>query len=435
MIGTERRGPPGLPLIGNMFGMLGSPVEYIKKVSHDFDGLAQVRVPGQTMWVVSHPTAVKYVLQDRYKNFVRGAALDILDPVFGQGLATSDGDHWRQHRRMMQPAFHKERMGRLVSEMQEEIAAAFAAMPARATVDLRETMMSVTQRVVLRTMFGASLGADEERMQRALATVERHLARHAFDVMPRPLWLPSPDNVAYKRAAQALDAIVFRMIEERQNGKERRGDLLDMLLEARDPESGDAMSRQALRDEAMTIFLAGHETTANTLSWALARLSGDDQAKARVEAEARSGTAAQACVYSRAVLDETLRLYPPAWIFAREAVEDDVILDQQIAKKSLVLISAFAAHRRPDVFPDPERFLPDRFLGNPERPAFSYFPFGGGPHLCIGNHFALAEALLVLQELFASFDVQIAPADHVRPMPAMTLGLSEPVAMTLVRRR
>lgn len=422
------RGPKGLPLLGNVASMLGSPVDFMTAVSARFDGLAEVRVPGKTIWVVSHPQAVKRVLQDRNKNYVRGGALELIEPVFGRGLATSDGEHWMKHRRMMQPAFHKDRMQRLVTEMDSEISDAVAELPA--ACDLRDTMVKITQRVVVRTMFGTGLGADAQRWCDALLTIENHIANHAFDMVPRPSWLPTRGNLAYKRAIKVLDTLVYRLMKrDAQNG-----DLLDLLQSATDPDApGEKMPPEDIRDEVMTIFIAGHETTANTLAFALYRLGRDPEALAKVRAEVRAASDASpaALPYTRAVIDETLRLYPPAWIFAREAVEDDTIFDQTIKKGSLVLLCPYATHRRTDVFPDPETFRPERFLGQNERPPFSYFPFGGGPHLCIGNHFAMAEALLVLARLFRRFDVRVGAERELKPVPAMTLGLNEHVTMQL----
>jgi cytochrome P450 len=297
-------------------------------------------------------------------------------------------------------------------------------------MNLVDEMMHLTQRIIVRTMFSTDLGAAADIVNRTWPIINQRIGE-TFWATKLETRLPLPANRRFRRALGELEAVVYRIIGERRQSGRDEPDLLSMFLSARDEETGERMTDRHLRDEVMTMLLAGHETTSLALSWTYYLLWQHPDVERRVAEEAervlgsrRAGFAdAERLVYTRMVLDEALRLYPPAWGFSRLSLGDDRLGGYRIPKGSIVFLIPFVVHRRPRLWPDPERFDPGRFASElaAERPRFAYFPFGGGPRQCIGNQFAIVEALLILATVARKYRIALTPGQHVAPDPLITL--------------
>jgi cytochrome P450 len=356
--------------------------------------------------------------------------------VLGNGLLTSEGDFWRRQRRIAQPAFHKERIaafGDVMVRAAEDTARAWTAVAkSGGTLDVAAEMMRLTLRIAGETLLSSDVTGHAAVVGDAVSLLLREANRRILQPIEVPLRVPTPNNRRVLRVLSELDAIVFRMIEDRRRMTGGRpSDLLTMLMEARDEETGEGMTDKQLRDEVLTIFLAGHETTANALSWTFYLLSLHPEVARRTSAELADvlgGRAPQVAdlgrlVYTTAVLKEAMRLFPPAWIVGRRAVEDDTIDGYDIPRDSIVFVSPWLTHRHPAFWQNPEGFDPERFL--PERAAtihrYAYFPFGAGPRLCIGQGFAMIEAVLLLATLAQRIRLDLVPGHRVVPHPSITL--------------
>jgi cytochrome P450 len=415
--------------------------------ARDYGDVAMLDFGLQQFLLVSHPDGLKHVLHDNLRNYVK--CYDVVKPLLGQGLVTSEGDLWRGQRRLMQPAFHRERIRGFVETMTGDASAMLdrwaQAHRAGAPVDVADAAMRLTQSIIVKTMFsegGLGTAEEEERVHQAFTVTLEYFTYLMFPRLRFPGWVPTPTNRRFQRAIQTLEEVVYRLIAERRRaGPDGRTDLLSMLVHARDEETSAGMSDRQVRDEVMTIFLAGHETTATTLAWAWYQLSLHPEVAQRLEAEVdqvlqgRVPTAEDVphLPYTRMVVDETLRLYPAAWMFARAAVGEDQVGGYRVAPGQMLMISPYVLHRRPDLWPNPEAFDPLRFT--PEhalhRHKYAYLPFSGGPRVCIGNTFAQMEATLVLAMAAQRFRLHLVPGRPVRAEPTSTLRPRPGVWMTV----
>lgn len=395
--------------------------------------LVQIRLGIQRVILVNHPRDINQVLVAEQRAFSKGRGGEVLkEGLLGEGLLTSEGAMHLRQRRLMQPAFHRERVAVYAEVMARDAGRLAAEWTAGALVDVHEAMMRLTRDIAGETLFGLRVGEDPGGIEEALDLWQK-LARISFlplgflfDRLPFPL-------VIRAHAARArLNTWLNETIRERRADGVDRGDLMSMLLQAQDPE-GDhgGMSDQQLRDEMVTLLLAGHETTAVALSWAWYLLSQHPDVEAKLQAEldevlaGRPPTAADVprLSYTRMVFAETMRLYPPAWGLDRKPVRHVQIGDYLIPKGSLVVVSPYLVHRDPRWYPDPERFDPERWRPEAvvERPKFSYFPFGGGTRMCIGEQFAWMEGILVLATIAQRWRLRHDPAHVVAMDPLITL--------------
>jgi cytochrome P450 len=396
--------------------------------------------PRGEAYVVTHPDGIRRVLLDNQPNYSkRTPGFDSLRLFLGQGLLTSEGDFWRKHRRIAQPAFHHRNLqafGTIMQQAGESLADRWEARAAKGeSFDVARDMLQVTLSIVGRCLFSTDPDAQSSAIGRHLDVMLERFIRRITSPMVLPLSWPTAGNRRIRFAIDELHRIVDEIVAQRRIAPvsdDRPTDLLDMLMAAEDAETGTRMSDRQLRDEVLTLLLAGHETTAATLGWAWWLLACHPDIDLRlgeqlaalgdgpIDAEALG----RVPLVSR-VVHEAMRLYPPAWIIARRAEASDRILDVTIPRDRLVIITPYATHRRPDLFRDPERFDPDRFDGASGPSAtfdrFAYFPFGGGPRICIGNGFALMEAQILLATLRRRFRLQVAPGAVVEPMPLLTL--------------
>jgi cytochrome P450 len=429
----------GLPVVGNIPAMARDPVGCLLRVVREHGPLVRLRFGSGGPIVVAHPEDLEHVLQTHNRRYIRGHTVDLIRPMLGNGLPLSDGAFWLRQRRTMQPLFARPRIASLVPRLVATSRRYLDELRPGQALVTHDLMMRITRDVIVDTMFSSSLGSDVAALDGALATVERHVARYGFIPLRMPSWLP--DQVRFRRAIATLDGLVYGLIAQRRAEPAREAgqarDLLDALLHARDPETGQGMSEVELRDEVINIFFAGHETTANLLTFAVLQLSLHPEVEARVRDEVDAvlgGREPEAADVPKlevldATLRETLRLYPAAWIFARQAAEDDELRGHPIPKDTPVMLVPYATHRLPEHWPDPERFDPDRFLRNRSiglggTKHWAYLPFGAGPHVCIGNHLAMAEATVVLATLYQRGRIHATHPESARPRAAATLHVA-----------
>ena len=441
-------GPPGAPLIGNLRDMRVDMARNWVRAREQYGDVVGYHIAGRPIFLVAHPDDIRYVLVDNARNYTKGRGLEKAKPLLGEGLLTSEGDFWLRQRRLAQPAFHREHIASLAGVMTKATEEVLERWDAYATsgdsFDVADEMMKLTLTIVTRALFNAALTPEDIR------TVSRtfpHLLRWAtervtsiFDFVEK---LPTPDNIKREQYTQQLNRIVYRIIEERHKSGEQHNDLLGLLMAARD-EDGGFMTDKQLRDEVMTIFIAGHETTALLLSWTWALLSWHPDVRRRVEAEVnevlqgRTPTAADVprLTYLSMVINEALRLYPPAWVVIRSPIREDRIRGYRIPPRSTILLSPYVTHRHPEFWENPEGFNPERFT--PERARgrhkYAFFPFGGGPRLCIGNNFALMEATLIVAMTCQRYRIDLVPGHPVEPELGFTMRVRDGLWVRLAPR-
>jgi cytochrome P450 len=429
----EVPGPKGIWPVGQMYAFSRDPLTLLKGLARDYGDVARFKAGPQSVYLLSHPDYVRDLLVTHNARFKKGRALQRAKRLLGEGLLTSEGEFHRRQRRLAQPAFHKQRVaayGRVMVEYAERVSARWRD---GAEVDISEEMMRLTLAVVGKTLFDAEVESDADEVGASLTEVMNLFGYLMLPFSELLEKLPLPPQRRFLRARARLDAVIYRIIEERRREGRDRGDLLSTLLDAVD-EEGDrtGMTNEQLRDEVMTTFLAGHETTANALTWAWYLLAQNPEAEARLHAEldgvlaggrAPAPEDVPALQYTEMVVAETMRLYPPAWALGRLALEDHEVGGYRIPRGSLVLVSQYVIHRDPRFWPDPERFDPERFAPEAKaaRPQFAYFPFGGGPRRCVGEGFAWTEAVLILATLARRWRARLVPGRAVEPQPRITL--------------
>jgi cytochrome P450 len=395
--------------------------------------IARVRIGLFDLTLVNAPALAHEILVQKEDAFVKSDGIALfLRPLLGDGLLTSEhGFHARQ-RRAISPAFTHKRIAGYAETMAARAYRVARAYRAGDRVDAAEDMSRLTLEIVCKTLFDAEIGAEAnevgDAVTEAMTTSMASLAR----IVPIPPAIPTPQNLRFRRAVARLDAVLFRMIAERRRDPRDRGDLLSILL-AEHPDDGSAMSDQQVRDEAMTLFLAGHETTANALAWSLYLLARHPAAADRAEDEARRVLARRGgpltqddlkdLPYTLAVLKESMRLYPPAYLLGRRVTRNVTIGGYDLHAGNILFVNILGMHHRPDLYPDPHAFDPTRFLADRERdlPRCAYMPFGAGPRVCIGNHFALMEGHIVLATLLGAARFELQDARPVDTQPLVTL--------------
>lgn len=435
--------PMRLPLVGHLLSYARDPLAFFERASK-LGPFVRVELARMEAIVVTDPEIIEALCVTQNRQFQKDRFAQDLQRVLGKGLLTSDGEVWRRQRRLAQPAFHKERIAGYARTMVDLTSAAVESWRDGEVRDAHADMMRLTLDIVGRTLFGADVGARAREIARCLEDVT---ARYADPVaMTVPHWdrLPTPLNRRFEEAIVRLDRIVRDLLQSHRAGKTGDGkDLLSMLMAARD-EDGSGMSDDQLRDEAITILLAGHETTAIALTFAWMLLARHPEVRERLEAEVdevlAGGPAGHADLARLPAADriirEALRLYPPAWSIGREAAEDVVLGGHRFARGTWFWFIPWAMHRDARWFDRPERFDPDRWAGDfgKRLPRFAYFPFGGGPRQCIGNAFATMEAVLCLATIARAVRLELPPGHRVELLTAVTLRPRHGLPVRVVRR-
>ncbi len=400
-------------------------------------------------YLITHPDHVQHVLQLNNKNYRRSVIFDLLKPVVGDGLLTNEGPSWLRQRRIIQPAFHRKRISgfaEMMVKMTEQMVERWSRLEhSDRPLDVVPEMMRLTLAIVARAVCGVDITQKvDDEFASAMACALEHVNYRTTHMLTFPERIPTPRNLRLRNAIRTFDRLVHEVIESRRRTNASRDDLLSMLMELRYEDTGEGMSDKQLRDELMTFFAAGHETTAITLSWTWYLLSKNPPVARQLRAELDRVLGGRAptfedlpqLTYTRAVLEEALRLYPPVWAMSRNANEDDQVGGFHIPKNALVLLSPYITHRHPEFWENPEGFDPDRFLPGgaaSKRHRFAWYPFGGGPRVCIGSEFALMEAQLVVATVAQRFHLDLDPGYPVKPEPIFTLRPS-PGVMVKLRR-
>lgn len=455
-------GPPGLPLLGSAVDMLKDMLTVFSRGLIEYGDTVRYRFGPFEFVIIHRPEDIRTVLLERADDFRKSPSYDGLRLVVGEGLLTSEGEFWKRQRRLMAPAFHHKRlielcdtMVRCASDCADDWDKLVGDHGESPIVDVHEQMLALTFRIVGLTLFSTELGEKAGAMGPALATVIEH-ANHVVMTMflNPPDWVPTRRNLAFRKALATVDDVVLGIIaERRETGPAPEGgapsrelkvapdDLLGMLMAATDESGTERMSDRELRDEVATLVLAGHETTAQALTWTMMLLSQHPEIERRVVDEIRRICGErppafgdlEALEYTGRVIDEALRLYPPAWLFERESKVELELGGYRVPAHTMVAISTWTLHRHPAYWDNPEGFDPDRFL--PERaaarPRYTYLPFGGGPRQCIGINFALWEAKLVLATLLQRYSFSLVPGQDLRPDASVTLRPAHGLKMWL----
>jgi cytochrome P450 len=438
-------GPKGKLLTGNLAELRRDTLDVFTRCAREYGDVAGIRFGLTRALVLSHPRLIEEVLVTNARNFTKHFGVRLLRGWFGNGLLTSEGEFWLRQRRLIQPAFGRERVpayAAVMVELAERLAAAWRDGETR---DVYADMTRLALEIIARAMFGADLGEQAVAVGEAVAVLADGVVERLNSLFRLPQVVPTPANLRRGRAAVRLDAVLYDIIRRRRASKEAGDDLLGTLIRACDEDDGSRMTDQQLRDEAFTLFVAGHDTTALTLTWGLYLLARHPEAARALEAELDDVLGDRApgaedlprLRYADAVVREVMRLYPSAYAIGRQAIAACDVGGYPVPAGGTVLMSQWAVHRDPRWYDEPERFWPERWADGLERrlPKCAYFPFGGGPRVCIGNHFALMEAVLVLASVARHWRVSVPAGEApVRPRPQITLRPAGPVRLTLHRR-
>jgi cytochrome P450 len=401
------------------------------------------------VYLVVHPEGVKHVLQDNARNYSKDTfQYNLLSSITGRGLLTSDGDFWLRQRRLAQPAFHRQRIAafaELMTGYAEAMLVRWEGFAARGEpIDVAAEMMHLALQIVCKALFSIEIGGAADELAQATLVVLDHIVGRARTFGMVPQWLPTPGNLRYRKALAVLEDAVNATIAHRRRDAGTTADLLAMLMSARDAETGQGMTDRQLRDEMMTILIAGHETVASALAWTWYLLAMDPAAEAKLHAELAAVLGGRTpevddlpdLRYTQAVFEEALRLYPPAWIITRKALAGDEIGGYRVPANALVVTSPYVTQRQAALWPDPEAFNPDRFseTRSADRPRFAFYPFGGGPRLCIGDQFAMTEAKLVIATVAQRCRLISLPGHPIAVEPGVTLRPKHGLLMRIEMR-
>lgn len=443
---TPSKFPPG-PSEGFKRWSLGplneSPLDYFTKIAREYGDVVGLRVVNFRTIFVNHPDAIEEALVTNARKCIKGRVLRANRHVFGEGLLTSEGDFWLRQRRLAQPAFHRARIASYAATMVEYTQRLIAEWRSGEERDAHQEMMRLTLQIVAKTLFDADVQREAQDVGKSLELL-LELGANFKRTLFIPHWVPTPTNLRIKREVAQIEKILYRIIAERRASGHDAGDLLSTLLHAQD-EDGSRMTDRQLRDETITLFLAGHETTASTLSWTWWLLGLNTAVEAKLHAELDAVLSGRPpslddlpkLTYTGNVITESLRLYPAAWGLARVAIEEHELAGYPVKKGMGIAMAQWVVHRDPRWYEAPEEFRPERWEGDllKRLPRFAYFPFGGGPRQCIGNTFALMEASLLLATIAQKYRLRLVANHPVVPLASITLRPRHGVRVILESRQ
>jgi cytochrome P450 len=431
--------------VGNAFEPRGDPIGYFTKCIHEYGDIVFLRFLGVPLCLLNRPDCIESVLVTQHNNFEKSKDYRALRRVLGNGLLTSEGEFWRRQRKLVQPAFHQERIAAYTEIMVAYTERMLASWKEGQGLDVHEAMMRLTLDIVAKTLFDTDVSREAEDVGAALQFLMGKFMRQAAFAFLLPDSIPIPTTRRLRRAVGQLDKVIYEILRRRRASGTMSGDLLSVLLQAQDDE-GLGMTDRQLHDEIMTLFLAGHETTANALSWTWLLLGQHPEVEEKLVEELRrvlGGRAPTASVlpqltYTEMVLREAMRLYPPVWVIGRRALAPFRLGSYELPAETNVVMSQLITHRDAKYFPEPERFDPDRWRPNDPRnlalPRFAYFPFGGGPRVCIGAGFSMMEAVLLLATIAQNFKLTLVPGQTIEKLPSVTLRPKSGIRVILHRR-
>jgi cytochrome P450 len=445
-------GPQGNFLLGSLLdmqrqGMIEFYVDNWKK----YGDTVRFKMGPMNSFLLAHPDDIRYVLVENKENYNKGISMDKIRLSLGNGLFAAEGDLWLKQRRLMGPMFTPRAINAFYDVMLEDIQKLLERWANDyqdgRSFDVSAEMMRLAMGIIARTMFSIDINEQAWEAGNAFTYVLEYASQATVRLIDWPQFVPTAANRKFRESMQTLDDFIFGVIQSRVDlpDDQQLDDLLGLLLTTRDEETGERMDIQQIRDEVVTIFFAGHETTAQALTWTWFLLAQHPEVEAYLHDELGTVLSRQLpslekleqLPYTRQVIDESMRIYPPIWVYARQAIEDDEIGGYHIPAGSLITLSQFITHRHPEFWEKPEVFNPDNFA--PEnmvgRPKYAYFPFGGGQRICIGNNFALLEAVLALAVIAQQYRLHLVPGQEIKPKMVGTLRPDQPVMMTLEVRK
>lgn len=436
---------PRLPLVGNVFALRNERLDLLQRISDQFGDIGAFHFGPRMVPVLNSPELIRQALVERESLFEKTTTVRALGtPVLGNGVFLSEGEEHRRQRKLLAPHFQHHRvldyadtMITCASRIQEK-------WHEGETINLADEMQRLTLWIISDVLFGADVSGEESELGDILTALFQHFADAVTNPLRLPQSWPTPRNRRAQQALARLNATIYRMIDERRQSNEDRPDFLSTLLQARDDEHASALSDRQIRDEALSLFVAGHETTAIALTWCWYVLSQHPEIYAKMQAEGDRVLAGRLPTigdlpnlpYTLQVFKETLRLYPPVYAFTRRAMSDVQLGAYRIPEGASVVISPYTLHRRAQFFPQPERFDPERFAPQQERviPRYAYLPFGAGSHICLGMHFALLEGHLLLATLAQRLRFEFVGAGPIEAEPLLTLRPKQVVLMKVRKR-
>lgn len=440
------QGPKGHFLLGVMSEFNRDSLAFIERLAREYGDVVRARFFYINSYFLYHPDYIEQVLATNNRNFIKPRS--VRSPFFcrlvGNGLLTSEGEFWRRQRKLAQPAFHRQRInayGETMVAFAEQLAATWRAGETR---DIHQEMTTLTMQVVTRTLFNTDVTHDAQHINAALQVIVEPFSSQATLKWILDNRLPTRTHRRFNEAVRQIDQFIYRIINQRRASGEDHGDLLSMLLQAQDETDGTGMTDQQLRDETMTLFLAGYETTSLALSWAWYLLAQNPDAETKLWQEldeVLGGRAPQVADmprlrFTEMIAKETMRLYPPAYIVGREAIKDCEIGGYAVASGTQLFMPTWVVHRDARFFENPAEFSPERWTPEftAQLPRYAYFPFGGGPRACIGNQFAMMEFILLLATIAQKFQLRLVPEHKVELHPAMSLRPRDGIKMVLTQR-
>lgn len=441
---TTIPGPRGHFLLGSIPDIQKDRVQFLLDLQRDYGDVVQIRLGPFKGVVLFHPDGIQHILQDNHSNYSKDTrTYAALSALVGNGLISSNGDFWLRQRRLMQPAFHQQQidsMSEMICREASSMLDSWEPLPKEGkTINVAHEMMQVSLSIATQALFGSKVHDPDRILATSVSFLMTDTAFRFEHPFYPPLWVPASHNRAFNAAMKRFDGVIYGMIAKRHNQPAQKNDLLGLLMQAREEGNGNLMNDKQLRDEIVTLFIAGHETTALALSWTLYLLSQHPNVDACLRKELDDVLAGRTptltdlpkLVYTRMVLDESMRLYPPAWLTERKALADDEIGGYMISAGTTLAVTQYVTHRHPLFWDDPAKFDPERFT--PERangrPRYAYFPFGGGSRQCIGKNLAMLETQMVLAMIVQRCRFNLAPGWDVKTEPELSLRLKGGLSM------
>jgi cytochrome P450 len=437
-------GPRGNFLLGSAVELGRSSMKFLTQCARQYGDIVYLRFFGTPLCLLTHPSDIEYVLVKNPSNFVKSRDYRALKSVLGNGLLTNEGPPWQKQRKLVQPTFRHENTDRYADVMVLATTRMLDTWRDGETRDIHQQLMALTLGIVAEALFGSDVSGHAGGVEQALAVLMNQFDGMAGLAFLLPEKLPLPSTLKFKRSVAQLDKIIYAIIHERRSARGPSNDLLEMLLRSQD-EQGSQMSDEQLRDEVMTLFLAGHETTANALAWTWYLLAQHPEIEARLFQEigdvlhGKVPTAIDVMrlTYTEMVVKESMRLYPPAWAVGRQAIGEFEMGGYKFPAGTNIAILQWSTQRDARFFPEPEKFDPGRwsaeFLKRHALPRFAYFPFGGGPRVCVGAGFAMMEAILLLATMAQRYRMKLAAKWKVKLLPSVTLRPRNGIQMVLER--
>ncbi len=421
--------------LGNLLQLRNERIDFLIDQQKKLGDIYQIKIPTRKVIVVTNPEYIKHILVDNNKNYTKSFAYDSIKLFLGNGLLTSEGEFWKRQRRLAQPAFHKEKLNFMFTNMVEQTKVCVHHLESYADTDkhvnMSEQLYKLTLDIVNSSLFYNEVDSTTTKIYKLVSNASEIISKRIDSPFQFPTWLPTPNNIQQKNIINEMDALFFSIIDRRRSKMENHHDLLSMLMYAKDEDTGEYMTNQQLRDEILTIFVAGHETTQIALSWTLYLLSKNkdklkklyDEIDTTLKGELPTATSIRSLHYLKQVIDESMRCFPPAWIMGRKTIAKDIIGEYEIEADTNIIMPIYVVHHDEKIWQQPYEFIPERFEMSElkEKHKYAYFPFGGGPRLCIGNNFAIQEMQICLAMFLQKFKIEI--DEHFIPKlnPLVTL--------------